>query len=81
MALNIPRVLHAVLEEYRLPLHGHYGVTHWARVLENGLRLAQETKAHCEVVSRRVNEGTDPEHSRDHSAIRAITSWICSLIF
>jgi uncharacterized protein len=72
MALNIPLILQTVLEEYRLPLHGHYGVTHWARVLENGLRLAQETKANCEVVSlfavfhdlRRVNECTDPEHGQ-----------------
>jgi uncharacterized protein len=69
MALNIPFILHAVLEEYNLPLHGHHGVTHWARVLENGLRLAQETEANCEVVllfavfhdSRSVNEDTDPE--------------------
>ncbi|MEO2048761.1 MAG: hypothetical protein ABGX16_19570 [Pirellulales bacterium] len=72
MALNIPLILHTVLEEYNLPLHGHHGVTHWARVLENGLRLAQETEANCEVVtlfavfhdSRRVNEGTDPEHGQ-----------------
>jgi hypothetical protein len=47
MALNIPLILHAVLEEYNLPLHGHHSVTHWARVLENRLRLAQETKAIC----------------------------------
>jgi uncharacterized protein len=42
MALNIPLILQTVLEEYRLPLHGHHGVTHWARVLENGLRLGIE---------------------------------------
>jgi uncharacterized protein len=45
MTLNIPFILHAVLEEYNLPLCGHHGVTHWARVLKNGLRLAKETEA------------------------------------
>jgi uncharacterized protein len=72
MELNIPLVLHAILEEHSLPLHGHHGVTHWARVLENGLRLLQKTKANYEVASffavfhdsRRVDEGTDPEHGQ-----------------
>ena len=70
MTLNIPLILHAVLEEYALPWDGDHGVSHWARVLENGLRLAEETGADLEVVrlfavlhdSRRVNEATDPEH-------------------
>ena len=63
-------VLNAILEEYTLPLGGDHGVAHWARVLENGLRLAEETNANVEVVqlfsvlhdSRRINEVTDPEH-------------------
>ena len=29
---------------------GHHGVAHWARVLENGLRIAAESKAVIEVV-------------------------------
>jgi uncharacterized protein len=70
MDLNIPLVLTMVLEDYVLPLGGDHGVVHWARVLENGLRLAEETGANVEVVqlfavlhdSRRVNEGTDPQH-------------------
>ena len=70
MASNIPLILHAVLEDYALPWGGDHGVAHWARVLENGLRLAEETGADLEVVrlfavlhdSRRVNEATDPEH-------------------
>ena len=45
---------------------------HWARVLENGLRLAQVTGANVEIVqlfavlhdARRVNEGTDDGHGR-----------------
>ncbi len=70
MELNIPLVLTAVLEDYVLPRSGDHGVAHWARVLENGLRLAEETGANVEVVqlfavlhdSRRVNEGSDPQH-------------------
>ena len=70
MPLNIPSILHAVLEEYSLPRDGPHGVSHWARVLENGRRLAETTGADVEVVelfavlhdSRRINEGTDPEH-------------------
>jgi uncharacterized protein len=70
MTPNIRLILHAVLEDYALPWDGHHGIAHWARVLENGLRLAGETSAIIEVVSlfailhdsRRVNEVTDPDH-------------------
>jgi len=63
-------VLDAVLEDYALPLTGAHGVAHWARVLENGLRLSEKTNADIKVVqlfavlhdSRRINEATDPEH-------------------
>jgi hypothetical protein len=46
MELNIPLVLQTVLEDYTLPINtlpinGDHGVSHWARVLENGLRLAE----------------------------------------
>src|SRR6516162_5816212 len=72
MASNLKIILHTILEEYSLPWDGFHGVAHWARVLENGLRLAGETGANLEVVqlfailhdSRRVNEGTDPNHGR-----------------
>lgn len=68
--MNLLPVLKAVLVDYMLPLGGVHGLAHWARVLENGLRLAEETGAHTEVFSlfailhdaRRVNELTDPEH-------------------
>ena len=67
---NIPLVLHAVLEEYSLPWDGYHGIAHWARVMENGLRLAEATGADIGVVqlfavlhdSQRLNEGTDPDH-------------------
>lgn len=58
--------MHFVNPEFFLKI----GVAHWARVLENGLRLVDETGANVEVVSlfavlhdsRRINEVTDPEH-------------------
>jgi uncharacterized protein len=70
MALNIPLVLDAALEDYALPWDGTHGVAHWARVLGNGLRLAEETGARIEVVQlfavlhdcRRISEGEDPDH-------------------
>jgi uncharacterized protein len=70
MALNIARIVHAVLERYVLPLESVHGVVHWARVLEYGRRLCGETGANIEVVelfavlhdSCRFNEHTDPEH-------------------
>lgn len=68
--LDIARILQAILDQYALPLNGDHGVGHWARVLENGMRLAETTGANAEVVklfaifhdSRRLNECTDPGH-------------------
>lgn len=68
--MNLIPVLNAVLADYTFPLSGDHGVAHWARVLENGLRLANETGANAEVVSlfailhdsRRINEMADTEH-------------------
>jgi uncharacterized protein len=70
--LNLKPIVHAILKEYALPWDGTHGVSHWARVLENGLRLAKETQANIEVVqlfavihdSRRVNEGIDDGHGK-----------------
>ena len=72
MPLNLPLVVQAILEEYALQPDGDHGVAHWARVLENGLRLANVTGANIEVVqlfavfhdSKRVNETSDPDHGR-----------------
>ena len=68
--MELRPILNAILEDYALPVNGDHGVAHWARVLENGLRLADETGANIEVVSlfavlhdsRRINEFADPEH-------------------
>ncbi len=61
-----------ILKGYKLPLRGHHGVVHWARVLDNGLGLAEANDANVDVVvlfalfhdSRRVNEGSDWGHGR-----------------
>jgi uncharacterized protein len=70
MPLDIRRVLDSILEQYALPWTGDHGIAHWARVLENGLRLATTTGANVEVIrlfailhdSRRLNETSDPQH-------------------
>jgi uncharacterized protein len=70
MALNILPILREVLDDYVLPWNGDHGIAHWARVMENGLRLAEETGANLDVVrlfavlhdSRRINEAWDPDH-------------------
>lgn len=63
-------IMQAILEGYVLPVGCDHGVVHWARVLENGLRVAEVTGADLEVVtlfalfhdSRRVNEYRDDGH-------------------
>lgn len=65
-------LLHAITAGYRLELDGVHGLAHWARVLENGRRLATVTRADRRVVelfavlhdSCRVSEITDPDHGR-----------------
>jgi uncharacterized protein len=63
-------ILQNILRHYVLPVHGYHGVVHWARVQENGLRVAASNGADEEVVrlfalfhdSRRVNEDRDHGH-------------------
>ena len=65
-------ILEAIFDGYTLKLRGIHGVYHWARVLENGKRIAEETGADTELVQlfsifhdcRRFNENTDPDHGR-----------------
>jgi len=67
-----PLLIETILNEYQLPWIGIHGITHWAHVLENGLRLASLTGAQTRVValfavfhdSRRINENRDPGHGR-----------------
>ncbi len=65
-------LMRAIFEGYTLNPHSFHGVYHWARVLENGERIAEETGADVEVVRlfaifhdcRRMNENRDPDHGR-----------------
>ncbi|MDA0293215.1 MAG: hypothetical protein O3A75_07115 [Verrucomicrobia bacterium] len=69
---QLPKILEAVLAGYILPQRGHHGVVHWARVMENGLRIAESNGADTELVtlfalfhdSRRANEQIDNGHGQ-----------------
>ena len=68
--MNLAPIVAEILSGYALNPRGHHGVVHWARVLENGRKLAAATDADVEVVSlfavfhdsRRENDGDDPGH-------------------
>jgi len=70
--MDTTAILKELLPTYVLPIRGIHGVSHWARVLENGLRIAEVTGADIEVVTlfalfhdcRRANDGRDPDHGR-----------------
>ncbi len=71
MSLLNYTLLSRILEGYALPRTGVHGVAHWARVLENGRRVAALTPgADVQVVelfsvfhdARRVNEARDHGH-------------------
>ncbi len=60
-----------IRNQFLLDWHGIHGIRHWARVLSNGLRIAErESGVRTDVVRLfsllhdhvRVNEGIDPEH-------------------
>jgi uncharacterized protein len=69
---DLPSIIQEILRGYALPVTGYHGVIHWARVLENGLRVAEVTGGDREVValfalfhdSRRINENHDDGHGR-----------------
>jgi uncharacterized protein len=73
MSLLTPSLVSRILEGYALPRTGVHGVAHWARVLENGRRLAELTGGvDLDVIelfaifhdSRRVNESVDWGHGK-----------------
>lgn len=72
MSADLRPLVKAIVKEYLLPVNGLHGVSHWARVLENGVRLCASTNANVEVVqlfalfhdSKRYNEGSDPDHGQ-----------------
>lgn len=78
---DMARIVAEILRGYALPVTCEHGVAHWARVCENGLRVAETNGADPEVVilfavfhdARRVNEGHDDGHGlRGGSLARAL---------
>lgn len=67
---DLRTIMQEILTGYALPVRGYHGVVHWARVLENGLRIAEVNGADRDVVTlfalfhdaRRVNEHRDHGH-------------------
>lgn len=65
-------LIEVVRKGFALSLDGIHGASHWARVRDNGLRLAGLTGANPEVVelfaflhdSKRLSDGRDPDHGR-----------------
>jgi uncharacterized protein len=63
-------LIQKIIEQYSLKLWGTHGITHWARVLENGRRLGEMTGANLEVIelfavfhdANRRSEGFDKGH-------------------
>lgn len=68
--MDTARIVAEILKGYAMSPWGYHGVVHWARVLENGLKLAERTGADRDVVtlfalfhdSRRVDDGDDYGH-------------------
>ena len=60
----------AIKDQFQINWQGIHGLSHLARVWENGIQLAEATGANKKVVqlfavfhdSRRLNENSDPEH-------------------
>ena len=69
MPLTSP-LIELIVHQQRTNPAGVHGLSHWARVLDNGRRLAEQTGANRQVVecfalfhdSRRLNEDADPQH-------------------
>lgn len=70
--MNPARIIAEILKDYPLSPWGSHGVAHWARVMENGLKLAETTGANANVVrlfalfhdSRREDDGDDYGHGK-----------------
>ena len=69
---SIALVLEALQDQYALDWYGLHGVAHWARVYENGLRMADSYDVNLDLLllfsifhdSCRVNDSVDPGHGR-----------------
>ena len=65
-----PELIKMVVSQFRLPISGVHGPSHWMRVRKNGLMLAEKTGANTNVIelfalfhdSCRVTDDRDNEH-------------------
>lgn len=65
-------LIKVILHQYKLPWDGIHGITHWARVMENGLYLAGLNGADKEITAlfaifhdcKRLNESRDDGHGK-----------------
>jgi uncharacterized protein len=77
--VNIAAIVNEILKGYAMRTRGFHGVVHWARVLENGLKLAEKTGADPKIVtlfaifhdSRRVTDGPDWGHGLQGARLAA----------
>ncbi len=77
--LTLP-LINRILEQYSLPIFGIHGISHWARVLEIGLRLAEKSNANKTVImlfavfhdSMRKNEKRDNGHGSRGAEFAAV---------
>jgi uncharacterized protein len=77
--MDTARIVAEILKGYALPSWGYHGLTHWARVMENGLKLAELTGADRDVVtlfalfhdSRRIDDGNDDGHGQRGAELAA----------
>lgn len=70
--IDVRRLERAARERFVMSARGPHGPSHWERVRENGLRIAEHTGADAEIVEAfallhdccRESEGVDPEHGQ-----------------
>jgi uncharacterized protein len=76
-------IIREILKDYTLPVRGYHGLDHWARVRENGLRIAGTVGANEEVVklfalfhdSRRIYEQRDKGHGHRGAELARKLRW------
>jgi len=64
------QLIERILSQYQLPINGIHGISHWARVLENGRLLARDLDINKDIIelfavfhdSKRVNDMRDKNH-------------------
>jgi uncharacterized protein len=72
MSIITKELINKIISQYSLSLKGIHGISHWARVLENGHKLAELNNANLQIVelfavfhdAKRINDGHDPGHGK-----------------